>query len=131
MELLIQICLGAIGILLTTWLVGKITRKKVEARLIEMEKAGLEDLKQLKQLHPRLHEAHQHSSQHRSEVMRSDWCGCFYCLAIFRPAEIEQWVDHDDTALCPKCGIDSVLGSASGCPITQEFLKEMQAVWFN
>ena len=33
-------------------------------------------------------------------------------------------------ALCPACGIDSVLGSASGFPVTPEFLGRMNACWF-
>ena len=33
-------------------------------------------------------------------------------------------------ALCPSCGIDSVIGDASGFPITEEFLVAMEARWF-
>jgi hypothetical protein len=35
------------------------------------------------------------------------------------------------TALCPKCGIDAVIGSASGYPISREFLAEMHRHWFD
>ena len=41
-----------------------------------------------------------------------------------------EWIDDDNTALCPKCGIDSVIGTKSGYPITKEFLGQMQAHWF-
>jgi hypothetical protein len=54
-------------------------------------------------------------------------CGCFYCKSIFAPSKIVEWVDDDDTALCPFCGIDSVIGSASTFPITAEFLNRMKA----
>ena len=79
--------------------------------------------------------AHPHSSSHRNELLASDVCGCFYCLEIYSPAEITEWVDEDDegigrTALCAKCGIDSVIGSSSGYPMTNEFLKQMQDYWF-
>jgi hypothetical protein len=78
--------------------------------------------------------AHKHSSLHRNEIMNSEWCGCFYCLAIFRPSEIKMWIDEQDamgqTALCPRCGIDSVIGSASKHPVVEEFLKLMQLCWF-
>jgi len=67
-------------------------------------------------------------------VMKSDQCGCFYCLEIFKPTEITEWVEETknpvDTALCPKCGIDSVISSASGFPITRAFLNSMRAYWF-
>ena len=77
--------------------------------------------------------AHRHSSAHRPEVERSSRCGCFYCLAVFPPSAIRDWIDEGDgsqTALCPACGIDSVLGAASGYPITEAFLRRMQRHWF-
>jgi hypothetical protein len=65
----------------------------------------------------------------------------FYCLAIFDPSEISDWLDealnrdgeiksYELTACCPRCGIDSVIGSASGYPITREFLQTMKSYWF-
>lgn len=88
------------------------------------------------------HQAHAHSANHRLELEASLLCGCFHCLSIFAPAAIDEWIDsppdapddgaQDDgtTALCPRCGIDSVIGSASGYPITVEFLGAMRRVWF-
>lgn len=74
--------------------------------------------------------AHRHSIYHREELERSAICGCFYCLHIFPPTEIEEWTDDDDTALCPNCSIDSVIGDASGYEISREFLKKMMDYWF-
>ncbi len=83
----------------------------------------------------RLRAAHKRSIFHRSEVEASTVCGCFYCRKIFAPSEIEAWTDEDGplqehTALCPYCGIDSVLGDKSGFPITLEFLREMKRKYF-
>lgn len=75
--------------------------------------------------------AHKHSSNHRGELESSALCGCFYCLSIFRPSEIVEWIDDDQTAICPKCPVDSVIGSASGFPVTKEFLKRMYDYWFS
>lgn len=79
--------------------------------------------------------AHDRSSNHRDEIERSEVCGCFYCLAVFPPSRISEWIDAGDddvgtTAMCPECGIDSVLGAASGFPISAEFLGAMRAYWF-
>jgi hypothetical protein len=78
--------------------------------------------------------AHDHSSNHRPEILASRVCGCFYCRSIFPPTEIKNWVDppgaEGSTALCPRCGIDSVLGDRSGFPITPEFLETMNRYWF-
>lgn len=84
---------------------------------------------------PDLHRAHKHSSLHRAEVLASELCGCFYCLATYPSSEIEEWTDEDrvgigQTALCPRCDIDSVIGSASGFGITGEFLSAMKRFYF-
>jgi hypothetical protein len=74
--------------------------------------------------------AHEWSSYHRETIRESNAGGCFYCLEVFPPSEIEDWTDDDDTALCPKCGIDSVIASVCGYPIEREFLKKMHDYWF-
>ncbi len=79
----------------------------------------------------RIIEAHKYSSDHKKELEKDNLCGCFYCLKIFNPKEIFFWIkDKEGTALCPYCGIDSVIGAYSGFPITTEFLSEMQEYWF-
>jgi hypothetical protein len=79
--------------------------------------------------------AHTHSSNHRADLFRSEWCGCFRCLAIFPTEAIEDWTDVVDgvgvTAFCPECGIDSVIGAASGYPIEEWFLRRMRERWFS
>lgn len=74
-------------------------------------------------------QAHTHSSGHKIELLNSRLCGCFYCLTVFAPSKIDDWL-NDECARCPNCGIDSVIGSASGYPITKEFLQEMKDYWF-
>ncbi len=75
--------------------------------------------------------AHQFSSNHRQQLLSDKKCGCFYCLKIFDPKEITNWIeDEEGTAICPYCGIDSVIGESSGYPITEEFLAKMQNHWF-
>lgn len=72
--------------------------------------------------------------------MKSTVCGCFYCLEMFPPTSIVKWTDAPDplevpeaagqTALCPHCGIDSVIGDASGTVITNALLKRMHSAYF-
>jgi hypothetical protein len=77
--------------------------------------------------------AHQASSRHRAEIEKSTLCGCFRCLKTFPPGEIKEWIaeaNGTETALCPLCGIDSVIGDASGYELTDRFLSAMQQHWF-
>lgn len=73
--------------------------------------------------------AYHHAAANREEIERSELCGCFYCFSVYSPSEISRWL-ADGTAICPECTIDSVIGTASGFPINQEFLRQMRARWF-
>ena len=61
-------------------------------------------------------------------------CGCFYCKSIYSASEVKEWYDNDGrgdkTALCPKCGIDSVLGDATFVELTPELLELMNMLFF-
>jgi hypothetical protein len=76
--------------------------------------------------------AHKATISNRSAIEISEFCGCCDCMSIFPASEITHWIeDRDgDSAECPKCGIDCVLGSAQGYPITLEFLAEIRFYWF-
>lgn len=76
--------------------------------------------------------AHKYSSNHKESLLHDKTCGCFYCLIIFHPKEINFWIkDKHGTAVCPYCGIDSVIGESSGYPITESFLAKMRKYWFD
>lgn len=82
-----------------------------------------------------LEAAHRGSYKNRATVEVSSICGCFHCLSTFDPKEVTQWIDGPIgagmTALCPRCGIDSVLGSASAPTINARFLTLMRDYWFS
>lgn len=79
-----------------------------------------------------LKKAHQASFKNKESILRSKMCGCFSCKKIFPASEAEFMAESDgqETAWCPYCDIDAVLGDASGFPITDEFLEEMNDAWF-
>ena len=75
--------------------------------------------------------AHKFSFGHRAALSADSKCGCFYCMKVFNPSEINDWVkDPGETAICPYCCIDSVIGESSGYPITEELLSKMNKYWF-
>lgn len=75
--------------------------------------------------------AHKHSSHNKEEMQKSYACGCFYCLRQFSPLSITEWADDGETALCPHCNTDSVIGSASCYLSGNLFLMKMQRHWFS
>ena len=89
-----------------------------------------------------------HSYMNRDEIERSELCGCFSCLAQFLSSDIYLWsdsIDEEDeepgairpsdakfrgfTAVCPCCEEPSVIGSASGASISENFLREVNLYW--
>jgi hypothetical protein len=81
-------------------------------------------------LEKQFEKAHRFCRHNRKDLENDTICGCFYCLKIFNPNEIDEWWDDDDTAVCPYCGIDSVIGENSGFSVTELFLKGMNKEWF-
>ena len=77
-----------------------------------------------------LAEAQKHASQHRVEIEASTRCACFFCFRTFPPLSIKAWIDGRQTALCPGCGVDSVLGNASPHRIDDAFLRQMHGQFF-
>jgi NAD-dependent protein deacetylases, SIR2 family len=73
--------------------------------------------------------AHRHTAHHRAEVEQSAHCACFDCGATFRSSDITAWIDDGHTALCPACGMDCVLGDASGYHLCEDFLEQMRRRW--
>lgn len=80
--------------------------------------------------------AHKYCRNNKLELETNSKCGCFYCTEIFDSGEITEWLIEDNpadkhgTALCPKCGIDSVISEGAGYPMTEDFLDIMDSIWF-
>ena len=77
-----------------------------------------------------LKKAHKACFQNRTILTQSKKCACFFCNNIFPFAEIENWCDDNTTALCPCCGVDSVIGDAAGYPLIPDFILAMHRYWF-
>ena len=79
-----------------------------------------------------LESLHKKSSNHRKELESSPFAGCFFCKQIYILDEypVKEWIDNSQTAICPKCGIDSVLPVNDDSNNTQDMLQEMWKHYF-
>jgi hypothetical protein len=76
-------------------------------------------------------EAHLSCSHNVLQAAPGQSAACFYCLECYPATEVEEWWDDGTTAVCPRCGIDSVLFEQSGLPLQDAvFLAAMHARWF-
>ena len=53
-------------------------------------------------------------------------CGCYFCLTVFKGSEITDWIDKEQTALCPRCMLDAVIPNCSD----KDYLIEQHKKWF-
>jgi hypothetical protein len=74
-------------------------------------------------------ELHKQCFHNRTLLSAAKNCGCFYCLKTFAPNQIVKWVDEDQTALCPFCEIDAVLGFDTEA-VDPAILSQMHEHWF-
>ncbi|MFY9510490.1 MAG: hypothetical protein WAQ05_05905 [Rubrivivax sp.] len=86
--------------------------------------------------------AYRYTTNNFVQIEASKACGCCSCLQIFPPAEVVAWTGLDmhnmndpkaianQTALCPRCGAEAVIGDKAGFPITASFLTRMNEAWF-
>lgn len=77
------------------------------------------------------------NKEHRELLESSKNAGCYYCCKIYPASEITEWIrsyrrkgEKLDCALCPHCGIDSVLPDIK-VDLTVDLLKEMYLYWFD
>lgn len=64
----------------------------------------------------------------REALEKAEQCGCYYCIEVYEPKLIECWVDK--TAVCPKCGIDSVVPYDVSLDESLEKFKQKLDKWY-
>lgn len=89
-------------------------------------------------------EAWNHARENVREVQASTLCVCIQCQAYFSPSRIAEWLNRTGehtfkpgpvpsvkgAAMCPNCGMDYVLGDASGLPIQNpNFMRKLNSTW--
>lgn len=69
---------------------------------------------------------HSHSFKNKETLRQKSVAGCFCCCKVFPTSAIKEYTDEGDTAICPNCGIDSVLDE-----VGENLLFQMNQRWFN
>ena len=72
---------------------------------------------------------HARCSNNRGALLDSRQCGCFFCLKIYDPGSITDWL-NDETALCPYCNVDAVIPEGDDYLLEDSLLLAMKEYWF-
>lgn len=73
------------------------------------------------------------TAYNRRRVERSKKCGCFHCGSTFKGSEVAEWLheeDGEDSALCPYCGVDSVIYGTKKYQLSTAMLSSLYMKWF-
>lgn len=80
-----------------------------------------------------LHEIHNHCTANREDVEASSRCACFCCQKVYRATEVYDFIVEPslkETALCPHCGVDAVIGDVTGIPFYKELIGKLHQHYF-
>jgi len=72
---------------------------------------------------------HNGCRRNRAALAEAGTAACFHCCTVYTAAEIHEWIDGGESALCPHCGIDAVLPMRP--TYDSAFLEAMHERWFN
>lgn len=78
-----------------------------------------------------IEEAVKISANNKKAVKKSNKCGCYYCCTIFSAKDVTLFVDDEESATCPECGIDAVIPDADVPELNSKMLEEMNKRWFD
>lgn len=75
---------------------------------------------------------HSHSIRNRKEIDQSEYCHCFSCIRSYPSPVVMNFIKdgESETALCPYCSIDTVIGDACGLELNPEILTALNKQWF-
>jgi NAD-dependent SIR2 family protein deacetylase len=73
---------------------------------------------------------HAYCTCNRNLIENSNKCYCFHCGKIFEKDDIKEYIDNGVTALCPDCGVDSVIPDSVDEEINKEVINDMNQYWF-
>lgn len=69
-----------------------------------------------------------HTRNNEIEMLHSKKAGCLFCGHIIDARKVNKWTSDlsSPSAICPRCGMNMILGDASGHDISRTKIDEIQ-----
>lgn len=71
-----------------------------------------------------------YSSHNKKYIDTADSCYCFHCKSSFKATDIVSYTDNGQTALCPKCHVDTIIPDSINHEVNESIIEEMNKYWF-
>ncbi len=80
----------------------------------------------------KLTELQKHTHNNEIEILHSKTCSCIFCRQHYDARAVNDWVNDERgmSAICPECGMDTVIGDNGGEPLDKETLKALNLAFF-
>lgn len=109
---------------------GIVEDQNLDEMIETLEEARKHPIKDLDKAN--LEAAHAYTFDNAQMLFARQSCVCIYCWERYESSEIIQISNSTlGTALCPKCGIDAIVGEISGFELSDEFIGKMYDRFFN
>ena len=69
--------------------------------------------------------------KNRKMIEQSSLVGCYSCCKIFDSKDVKEYTDRNETALCPHCNVDCLVGNQCGFVLEESILIKARQYWFN
>ena len=77
-----------------------------------------------------LEDMHNYSANNKDLILKSTICYCFHCKRQVTPSEIVRYLEIENTAICPYCGVDSIIPDSTEHELTSDTVDKMNKYWF-
>lgn len=78
----------------------------------------------------KMEKLHAYCTNNLELIEKSDKCYCFHCKKMMDSNEITRYLDKENTALCPYCGIDAIIPDCVDEEINDGLINDMHNYWF-
>ena len=73
---------------------------------------------------------HTYTLKNKSLIEKSKICYCYHCKNKILVEDIVDYLDEGETAVCPKCNVDSLIPDCIDEEITDKVIDDMNRYWF-
>lgn len=77
-------------------------------------------------------EIYKHTKNNEIDILNSKKCSCLFCRQTYDARRVSDWSNENNkiSAVCPECGMNAVVGDASGFSLDHDTLKQLNLTYF-